>query len=276
MNAADIQLIAFDLDGTVLNSRKELSPRLVSVLDRARKAGIHIIPATGRQFDAIPRAVKDLASPFIIANNGTQLFTMPEGEKVFEKAFDDAAARALLEEVRQYRAFVFGAYEGSGVFDGKGRGFEEGVSGRIIASRSWNGNYPVGGIDDCILDRGRRLIKLVMIFEDRDERRLAWEHFLPRKDLYVTYFDETNIEIMAAGSNKGAALIDTAARLGVSIKNVIAIGDSDNDKEMLQNAGLGIAMGNAEPAVKALARTTALSCEEDGAAIAIEEALGWQ
>jgi hydroxymethylpyrimidine pyrophosphatase-like HAD family hydrolase len=57
------------------------------------------------------------------------------------------------------------------------------------------------------------------------------------------------------------------------MQSVMALGDSDNDKEMIQNAGLGVAMGNAEAAVKALARKITLSCEEDGAAIAIEEAL---
>lgn len=271
-----IRLIAFDLDGTVINSAKKISARTLAAVERAKAGGIHIVPATGRQFDAIPDEVKNLASDYIIANNGAQLFSLPGEEKVFEQVFETEKARALLRELREWEGMIFGAYDSVGAFDSVGKGGERGVTERIIKRNGWVNAYPVTDIEEFIIDGGRSLIKLVMIFEDMEERKAAWDFFFSRKDIYVTYFSGDNIEIMSAGSNKGEALKHAAALLGVGMNSVMALGDSDNDKEMIRYAGLGVAMGNAPGEIKALADKVALPCDEDGAARAMEEAFGWE
>ncbi|MDR0585895.1 MAG: Cof-type HAD-IIB family hydrolase, partial [Treponema sp.] len=195
-----IKLIAFDLDGTVLNSEKKVTERTLAAIHNALSAGIYIIPATGRQFHGIPQPVKDIPSPFIIANNGVQVYKMPEKNLEFSKWFETSTALSLLHELRNFKAMIFGAYDTVGVFDNKGRGFEEGTTGKMRAANVWI-DYPLADIESLIRD-GRRFVKLVMIFEDPSERRRAFDAFFPRKDFYVTYFADNNIEIMPAGANK--------------------------------------------------------------------------
>jgi Cof subfamily protein (haloacid dehalogenase superfamily) len=268
-----VKLIAFDLDGTVLTSEKKITERTRTAIHRALSQGIYIIPATGRQLDDIPRPVKDIPSPFIIANNGAQVYRMPEKNLELSKLLETGAALSLLYDLRNFKGTIFGAYDAAGVFDNKGRGFEEGITGRVrAAANAWT-DYPLADIESLLRD-GKRFIKLVMLFEDPAERRRALDAFLPREDLYVTYFADNNIEIMPAGVNKGKALGFVAERLGIAMKNVMALGDSDNDKEMILEAGLGIAMGNATEDLKAAADGVTLDCEQDGAALAIEKALG--
>ena len=86
--------------------------------------------------------------------------------------------------------------------------------------------------------------------------------------LVSSIFD--NLEINAAGCHKGAALAALGEILNISRENTAAIGDNGNDREMLEYAGLSIAMGNATEEIKKIAKATTASCEEDGAALAIE------
>ncbi|MDR1506693.1 MAG: Cof-type HAD-IIB family hydrolase [Treponema sp.] len=269
---SNIKLIAFDLDGTVLNSKKNITPRTLEAIHKALSGGIHIIPATGRQLFDIPQQIKDCAPSFIIANNGAQIYSMPGENLDRSTCYEKNTVLALLRDFRSFRGMIFGAYDTVGAFDNKGRGFEEGITNRKRNSATWKINYQLTDIEALILE-GKRFIKLVMIFEDPAERQRAFDRFLPRADLYVTYFAEDNIEIMPAGISKGKALEFVAEKLNIDMKNVMAIGDSDNDKEMIQKAGLGIAMGNAAEGIKAAADEVVPDCDRDGAALAIEKVL---
>jgi Cof subfamily protein (haloacid dehalogenase superfamily) len=272
-NMTPIRLIAFDLDGTVLNSKKEVTPRTQAAIERARAAGIHIVPATGRQYNDIHPLLKELASPFIIANNGAQIFSVPELELIFSRSFEKETALALLREFREYNSMIFGGFETVGVFDSKGRGNQTGVSDRKRNIGLAGILYPLADIEELIANENKQFVKLVMRFEDLEERKKAFERYQSRKDLYVTFFAEDNVEVMPAGVNKGLALKMAAEKLGIPMAEVMAIGDSDNDQEMIQEAGMGIAMANALDMVKQLARRITLSCDEDGVASAIEAVL---
>ncbi|MDR2048344.1 MAG: Cof-type HAD-IIB family hydrolase [Treponema sp.] len=268
--ADPMKLIAFDLDGTVLNGEKQVTERTLAAIHRALAAGVYVIPATGRQFHDVPRPILDISPPFVIVNNGAQVYKMPEKSLELSKHLEKDTALSLLHDLRNFKGMIFGAYDMVGVFDNKGRGFEEGITGRKRTADAWS--YPFADIESLLRD-GKHVIKLVMMFEDQAERQRVFDAFLSRKDLYVTYFADDNIEIMPAGVGKGNALGFVAERLGIDMKNVMALGDSDNDKDMILEAGLGIAMGNADENLKAVADEVTLSCDQDGAALAIEKVL---
>jgi Cof subfamily protein (haloacid dehalogenase superfamily) len=280
-----VRLIAFDLDGTVLNSRKEISKRTGEAIRKAAALGIHMVPATGRHLSDLPQPVRDLSPAYIIVNNGAQIFSMGASgrgppELIFSRAYDTETALALLAEFRTYPAMIFGAFDATGFFDARGRGFDEGITGRIMVSHKWE-NDPPADIEALLLgngtrgefEGGRTLIKLVLIFEDLEERLRIYRRLAERKDLSVTFFADNNIEILPRGVNKGEAVKFTAARLGIGMDQVMAIGDSDNDKEMIGEAGIGVAMGDGWENIKGLAGRITLPCDEDGAAAAIESVL---
>ncbi|MDR1388621.1 MAG: Cof-type HAD-IIB family hydrolase [Treponema sp.] len=268
-----VKLIAFDLDGTVLNSRKEISARTIKAFQNALDAGIRLVPATGRQYSAIPQEVVNVSRSLLIANNGAQVFEMPVKKTIREYCFDAKTAVSLVRELRAFNGMIFAAHGDVGVYDDKGAGFLSGVTKRILDKYGWWNEHPFADVE-TVTGEKKHILKMVMIFEDLDERKRALDYFTGRPDLYITFFDDNNIELMPAGTNKGGALKFCAGRLGLSLDEVMAIGDSDNDREMLCIAGLSVAMGNASAEIKAAAGQTTKSCEEDGAALAIEAILG--
>ena len=102
------------------------------------------------------------------------------------------------------------------------------------------------------------------------ERKRAWEELARHEDLELVGSLRYNIEVNAAGVNKGTGLVNLGSRLGIKREEIMAFGDGDNDTVMLKEVGFGVAMANGEPQVKEAADYITLSNEEDGVAQAIE------
>ena len=108
------------------------------------------------------------------------------------------------------------------------------------------------------------------LFADLEEKAAAWSELEQQEGIVLVSSLGYNIEINAAGVNKGTALVELGSMLGIRREEIMACGDGDNDIEMVKEAGFGVAMGNAEEEVKAAADYITLSNEEEGAAKAIE------
>ena len=109
------------------------------------------------------------------------------------------------------------------------------------------------------------------LFADMDERRQAWEELETVEGLEPVGSLKYNIEVNAAGVNKGTGLVNLGKILGIRREEIMACGDGDNDTIMLREVGFGVAMANAEEQVKEAADYITLSNEEDGVAEAIEK-----
>ena len=116
----------------------------------------------------------------------------------------------------------------------------------------------------------RGLDKVQALFADMDERELAWRAG-GRRGLELVGSLRYNIEINAAGVNKGKGLVNLGRMLGIRREEIMACGDGDNDIVMLKEAGFGVAMANGEEKVKEAADYITLSNEEDGVADVIEK-----
>ena len=108
------------------------------------------------------------------------------------------------------------------------------------------------------------------LFADLDERARAWKELETLEEVEIVGSLKYNIEVNAAGVNKGSGLVELGKRLGIEREEIMAFGDGDNDEPMLREAGFGVAMANAEEKVKAAADYITGSNEEDGVAKAIE------
>ena len=113
--------------------------------------------------------------------------------------------------------------------------------------------------------------KVQALFADMEERERAWKELDRLGELALSGSLGYNIEINAAGVNKGTGLIRLGELLGIRREEIMACGDGDNDAAMLREAGFGVAMSNAEEQVKEAADYITGSNEEDGAARAIEK-----
>ena len=129
-------------------------------------------------------------------------------------------------------------------------------------------------VDDIceFTEKGNKgLDKIQALFADMAERTKAWEELSGVRGLALVGSLGYNIEINAAGVNKGAGLVELGKLLGIRREEIMACGDGDNDTVMLREAGFGVAMGNAEEETKDAADYITLTNEEEGVADAIEK-----
>lgn len=113
--------------------------------------------------------------------------------------------------------------------------------------------------------------KVQALFADMEERAAAWKELSELKELELVGSLSYNIEINAAGVNKGTALVALGEMLGIPRESIMACGDGDNDVHLLREVGFGVAMANAQPLVKEAADYITASNDEDGVARAIEK-----
>lgn len=270
-----IRLVAFDLDGTVLNSKKEISPRTKEAMRRAAAQGIRLVPATGRMMDEIPKNVYP-GIPYVscaVTANGARVYRLPEKEPVLSREFSVLDARKIIGESRKYKAVLYVGYGEDGVLDDRGAAWEDPTVKEVILRIEQACSF---GFADTYADLAawkNPPCKFTLIFADPDERAQAVESFLQLLDCNMTSSDPLNLELTPKGASKGSALAFLMALEGIEAHQVMAIGDSDNDHEMLLTTGLSVAMGNAAPALKKAVDFVTASCDEDGMAMALEAIL---
>ena len=269
-------LIALDLDGTLLNSAKELTPRSRRALESAAAAGIEIVPATGRFFRGIPEPVRAL--PFLhyaITINGAQVLDIQNERSIY-------SAPVPLERTIEVLTYLdtlpvmYSCYQDDWGFvtEDMRRRAEDYIDYAPSLDMLNRLHTGVPELKAFLTEKGRGPQKFQLFTRDRAFRdRLLRE--LPERypDLQITNAMPNNIEFNAAGGNKGAALSALAEHLGLDRERTMAFGDGLNDIAMLRAAGCGVAMENAWDAVKAAAERIAPSCDADGVAAVIEELL---
>jgi Cof subfamily protein (haloacid dehalogenase superfamily) len=259
-----IQLIATDLDETLLNKRAELSERTVRALKRAMEAGVLISLASGRMVKAMARyALAIGVNAPLIAFNGALIYD--DRSKVSLEArevpAEDARRVALFAEARGVHVQAFTRedyyFERANAFsDLYARGIG-GIGGKAVGEKlsGWI-NAP--------------LCKLLLIAEPSLASQLARElapRFSGRMEIALSR--PNYVECTASGVHKGAALEALAKRLNIPRENVAAFGDNENDVSMIRWAGHGYAMANAPEGVRAGALPAPAS-DQDGVAQVIE------
>jgi len=266
-------IIALDLDGTLLNSQKELSGGNLAALERAAAAGYEIVPTTGRFYGGMPRAIREL--PFVryaITINGAAAEDLQTGEIIYQAEIPRDMAVALMAELDPY-PLIYDCYMNNDAF--ATAAMKERID-EMISSPHYQKMFrelrkPVPELKAFLLAQESDVQK-VQFFTNQPQVRLQLMEELPRRfpQLCTSSSVSDNVEINQVRANKGAALLALAAHLGLDREQTLAFGDGSNDLSMIREAGIGVAMANAEESVKAAAKFVTLSCDEDGVARGIE------
>ncbi|MUG71100.1 Cof-type HAD-IIB family hydrolase [Paenibacillus validus] len=243
------RMIALDMDGTMLTEEKTISAETRAAILAAEDAGIKVVFATGRGIqNALPYAVElGLTSPLVTVNGG-EVWKAP-GELLERHPMQADEVRRMHQLAIQYDTWYW-AYSVGDVFN----------------KETWDG---VGDID------ARTWLKFGYYTENLEVLGTIRQQ-LESWDLFeITNSHPCNIEMNPKGVNKASGLRRLCELYGFDMSQVIAMGDSLNDVSMIREAGLGVAMGNAQDEVKKLADTVTLTNEEHGVARIIREyALG--
>lgn len=272
----DIRLIAFDLDGTLLNSQKRVSKRNRSALEKAASLGIELVPATGRIFSGMPDEVRSLPFRYAICANGGQVFDSQEKCILHSAEISSRDVGGIIS----YMNVLPGAcgyywndraYMSSGHYDQ----LDTCSADDPILLNSLRRLYtPIRELPQCILQEEISLQKLQIYLRNPGEKQqLIQEMRMRFPQFAISSSLPNNIEVNSALATKGHALAFLLEHLGRHPENCMAFGDGTNDISMIQAAGIGVAMDNGDAEVKSVAKWIAPSNEEDGLACVIEELL---
>lgn len=268
-----IGIIALDLDGTLLNSNKELTEVNRAALERAAAAGWAIVPTTGRFYGAMPQAIREL--PFVhyaITINGAEVTDLSTGEVIYRAELPWQQAIEIMRFLDGYPV-IYDCFRGNAAFmtEMQMQHIDEMASNPHYRKMLRELRCPVQELKEFLKEQ-KTDVQKVQFFTNRPEARLRLMDELPRRfeNICVSSSVVDNVEINQHHANKGEALLALAAYLGLEREQTIAFGDGLNDLSMLKTAGVGVAMANACREAKEMADWIAPSCDENGVACGID------
>ncbi|VFP87084.1 sugar-phosphatase [Candidatus Erwinia haradaeae] len=263
-----IKLIAIDMDGTLLNPRNELTPKVKKVIKRVNKKGVKVVLATGRPFIGVEYYLNELDlhkdDQYCITNNGSLIQKTINGECLLEMLlrFDDYL---YFEKLSRILGVHFQALTKTEMFTSN-----KNIS-KYTVHEAWMTGIPLHYCSVDNMDCNLTFPKVMML--DPPDRLDVAIARIPKnvfQEYTIMKSSPYYLEILDKRANKGAAVQFIAEMLGYSRSEIMAIGDQENDLAMLEYAGTSIAMGNSITQVKSVAKFITKSNEEDGVALAIE------
>lgn len=230
------KLVAFDIDGTLLDSNKEILASTLEVLDSLRKAGHLVTLATGRSFKLTEELIGELGFENYILFNGAAAFI--DHELVYSNTLDEAELARLTAILDQEKIDVIF----HSLADAKRRNAE--FEDRTLAAmQSFNSYVPEAEKDFYT----KYPIHQAIVFYNESEKELFESQFPAFR---FVRWHENSVDVVPHNGSKANTLMDLAERYQFAREDVIAFGDGENDIEMLAAVGLGIVMGNASDEVK--------------------------
>ena len=279
-----IKLIATDMDGTLLNAAHEISQENQEAIKFAQEHGITVVIATGRAFYEAntPVAETDLKVPYICLN----------GAEVRDETFNIMSTSHLnhslvskITSTLKEKDIYYQVYTNRGIYtenpqrdleiyiDIAERAGQKADVEKIensIQNRIDNGTLKIVDNYDKIEDIPGELIMKILAFDsDLGKIDLVGQELAQSPNLAVSSSSRGNLEITHSDAQKGIALSTIAKQLGIDLKDVMALGDNLNDVSMLERVGYSVAMDNAAPEVKTVAKYVTDSNENSGVGKAI-------
>lgn len=265
------QLIAFDMDGTLLDSAKEVLPSSAKAIADATAAGKDVVICSGRCPAMVEPYARGLPGVrYAIASSGAVLYDLAEKRVLFEEPMDPAALDVALG-IASNEDFFSEAFFGAGFYYDERYIDELDAFGLAVYRPLYVGcGEPSFDLPTQVLRHEAPCVKLNMHFRDPAIReRILDELKAADLPLETVYSERASIELSRRGVSKGTGLLALSKLLGIDPAATIAVGDADNDLEALWAAGLGVAMGNANEAARAAAGAVVATNDEGGCAEAI-------
>lgn len=270
LNALDIRLLVLDIDGTIAGKSNDVREPVKQAIRKAQAKGIQVAIATGRMYCSALRFHQEVGSTLpLLAYQGAWIQD-PATQQIHQHL---PLSRTTAEQLLDY-------FESDGLLSLLSVHFyindqlyvrEITPETQIYAKRADIKPIPVGDLRKTLTSEPTKILALSDDTAIIEQLLGSLRKQYTPAELYLTTSVASFFEATNPAANKGAAVRYLAEEmLGLKVENVMAIGDNFNDVEMIEYAGLGVAMGDAPADVQAIAQWVAPSVEEDGAAAAIE------
>ena len=267
------RLAALDMDGTLLNSEHETSAYTRAVIDRAAKAGKIVALSTGRALSELwAHLAVNPGISYIIGESGACVYDVKAGRTLRMLAIEDGIVDAILELSERSDALRQCFIKGQSYMTG---GTDEALAAHHLADFATvyrAGSRFVKDIAPLCRENRGEVSKLNLFFAEAAERERCRAR-LTGMNVEIKDSVGLGLEISAPGVDKGRGLRFLCEYLDIPLAQAMAVGDGDNDLDIMGTAGLSVAMGNAIDEVRALADAITDDCDHDGAARAIERYL---
>lgn len=282
-----IKCIASDMDGTLLNSKQEVSEKNLEAIQKALNSGVEVVIATGRSYEEAMSVLHEsgLQLPIICAN-GAEIRTK-EGEIVKAHPLDHKIAKQAAEVLNQVGIY-YEIYTSEGTYTVD---YDKGVDiiidifttanpelSRELVEEEAQHRYDKGLIHivdsyEPILNGEKTIYKLLVFHKDHSFLDEVEEKLKQIDNLEVTSSAFGNLELMNTQAQKGIALAEFVEERGIALQDTMAVGDNYNDLSMFRVVGRSVAMGNANEDIKEQCTHVTLRNDESGVGEAILKAL---
>jgi Cof subfamily protein (haloacid dehalogenase superfamily) len=270
-----IRFIALDIDGTLLNSRFEVSPANRAAIAEATRRGVEVALVTGRRYDFAMPVARQIEAPLtMIVNNGALVRTKG-GQTLLRHLLPRDTARRVIQATepwRQATAVVFDRPQANQVIL-QAIDWEDPIRGGYYA-RNREFLAEAMPLESCLIEDPIQVMYTGSVTLIREaELTLRRVKFVEEFALAVTVYEDRDfsmIDVIHPGVTKGASLAEWTATRGIVPAEILAIGDNHNDLEMLSFAGVPVVMENGVPELKERGWHVTRSNDEDGVAAAIE------
>ncbi len=267
-----VKLIVSDIDGTLVGKSGRVSERTLAAFRACEKKNIPVVLASGRTFYGARNLAVEagLNAPIISANGGRcDLDITGESEPVYEDTLDDEMSLKVYARLKKAGCFMT-SYVGKHIYVlNETNGFGSTCAWKSEAVKGLK-HVTVDDEEAFLKEGTKHPYKYEAYSDDKTLMDELRSDFL-KMGLSVSSAFPFNLEIMPPNGGKAKAIRALSAKLGVSMDEVMAIGDGSNDLGMIEVAGVSVAMGNAVDVLKKAAKYIAPDVEEDGAAIMIEK-----
>ncbi len=275
-----IKAIVLDMDGTLLNSNKEISDLTRKALIEAQENGVRVILASGRPTQGMTHFAKELKMDehhgLLVSYNGACVIDVSTNETIYEKSLTVEEGQKILRHLSKFKVIPM-------VEKGDTMYVNDVFSGMINTSRgeiniiqyeSRGGGYLLGEAKDLSSIVDHRLPKILVAAEKQYYDEHIHEIFSPFEGQVNGMFSaEFYFEFTALGVDKAQALDTVLHMYDIEAEELIAFGDGENDLSLINYAGIGVAMGNAVESVLKAADDVTLSHDEDGIAVSLQKYL---
>lgn len=270
MNQSRYQLIALDIDGTLLNSEKEITPDTEAMVHRAFRAGKQVVLSTGRSFAELEEILQHFPEMrYGICESGALVFDRELEQPIAVHPIPLDIVCQAAEIARQRDVLIHIFQKGRPVISR--HQMEQLDAYQIPYFRSMFQRYSLqvtNALDYCLALPAPSIEKINLYHHSTQERTVT-QSLLSHLPLELVDSEKTSLELSAAQVDKGRGLRELCAHLNIPVETTIAVGDSFNDAAILRAAGLAVGMGNAAEPVRRLCDVIVRDCDHDGVAEAI-------
>src|SRR5574344_1209298 len=262
------KMIVLDLDGTLTNEKKEITPKTKDALMRAQRLGVKIVLASGRPTYGITALAEELElathDGYILAFNGGKVTNCANGEVVFEQKLDESLVPELYKAAKTSGMEIL-TYQGDGISTTR-------KDDKYVLQEAFINKMPIVQYDDFLGQLVYPINKCLIVGDPSPLHELELR-LVAQLDTQMSLYRSAGffLECVPLGIDKAHSIERLLQLVGITREEIIACGDGYNDQSMISYAGLGVAMANAPKDIQDTADYITYSNEEDGVAHVIDK-----